>query len=167
MEGRFMKAKAIDILKKLYQRDNIVKYPNIPAHARYIPKYCDTTANGLTKCIIDFINLIGGQSERINNTGRQLDKRKTYSDTLGNIRTIGSVKWIKGTGTDGTADISATIKGRSVKVEVKIKADRQSIKQKEYQQAIEKAGGIYYIAKDFDTFYQWYNLKFKGNGKGY
>ena len=29
-----------------------------------------------------------------------------------------------------------------------------------YQQAIEKAGGIYYIAKDFDSFYEWYNKMF-------
>lgn len=132
------------------------KHPTVPGFALPRLKYCDKTANGLTKCIIDFIELTGGQAERINNTGRQIDNRKTYSDTLGNSRTIGSMKWIKGTGTNGTSDISATIQGKSVKVEVKIGADKQSDQQKAYQKKIESAGGIYLIAKSFESFYNFY-----------
>ena len=79
-------------------------------------------------------------------------------------RVIGSIEWIKGTGTNGSADISATIAGKSVKIEVKILKDRQSEAQKQYQADIEKAGGIYYIAKDFTSFVEWYNLKFRNNG---
>ena len=152
--------KAIDILKELYLTANKKKYPSIPDFARCTPKYTDKTANGLTKCIIDFINLSSGQAERINNTGRQIDNRKIVNDILGSTRTIGSVKWIKGTGTNGTSDISATIHGKSVKVEVKIGADKQSPAQKEYQKKIEDAGGIYFIAKNFNSFYEWYNLTF-------
>nr|MDQ3022693.1 hypothetical protein [Bacteroidota bacterium] len=74
----------------------------------------------------------------------------------GSTRTIGSTKWIKGTGTNGTADISATIKGRSVKVEVKIGTDKQSSFQKKYQLDIENAGGYYFIARNFQDFYDWY-----------
>lgn len=58
--------------------------------------------------------------------GRMVDDRKTYIDVIGRYKTIGSVKWVKGTSTAGTADISATIAGRSVKIEIKIGADRQS-----------------------------------------
>jgi len=122
--------------------------------------YTDKTANGLTKMIIDWINYNGGQAERINTTGR-LIKAKTYKDVMGIKKTIGQDKWIKGTGTLGSADISATIQGKSVKIEVKIGRDKLSEHQKQYQQAIEKAGGIYYIAKDFDSFYNWYNETFK------
>ena len=122
--------------------------------------YTDKTANGLTKMIIDWINYNGGQAERINTTGR-LIKAKTYKDVMGITKTIGQDKWIKGTGTLGSADISATIQGKSVKIEVKIGRDKQSDVQKQYQEAIEKAGGIYYIAKDFDSFYNWYNNNFK------
>jgi len=122
--------------------------------------YTDKTANGLTRMIIDWINYNGGQAERINTTGR-LIKAKTYKDVMGITKTIGQDKWIKGTGTLGSADISATIEGKSVKIEVKIGRDKQSDVQKQYQEAIEKAGGIYYIAKDFDTFYNWYNETFK------
>ena len=69
---------------------------------------------------------------------------------------VGSGQYIPGTGTNGTADISATIKGKSIKIEVKFGKDVQFEAQKEYQRSIEKAGGMYYIAKDFETFYQFY-----------
>ncbi len=71
--------------------------------------------------------------------------------------------WTKGTSTAGSADISATIKGRSVKIEVKIGKDRQSEAQKRYQEMIERAGGIYIIAKDFDSFVEWYENFIQNN----
>jgi hypothetical protein len=108
-------------------------------------KYTDKTANGLTKMIVDWIKYNGGQAERISTTGRYIVSQK---------------RWIKGSGTKGSADISATIKGRSVKIEVKIGKDKMSEDQHKYKEAIEKAGGIYYIAKDFDSFYEWYNKMF-------
>jgi hypothetical protein len=67
------------------------------------------------------------------------------------------MQYIKGTSTNGTADISATIKGRSVKIEVKIGKDRQSDAQKQYEQDVIKAGGLYFIARDFDSFIEWYD----------
>jgi hypothetical protein len=70
------------------------------------------------------------------------------------------MQWIPGAGTKGTADISATIQGRSVKVEVKIGNDRQSEYQKQYQESVERCGGIYFIACTFEQFYQWYNESF-------
>ena len=156
-----MEANGLKTLSALAFRKLRDKHPTVPVFALPKVKYSDKTANGLTKSIIDFINLNNGQAERINNMGRQLDERKSYSDTLGNSRTIGSVKWIKGTGTNGTSDISATIKGKSVKVEVKIGKDKQSNFQKEYQQEVERAGGLYFIAKDFKSFYEWYKLTFE------
>lgn len=120
-------------------------------------KYTDKTANGLTKAIVKWINLNGYQAERISTSGRWVDNSKVVTDVLGNRKKIGSGKYIKGSGTKGSADISATIKGRSIKIEVKIGKDRQSELQIEYQKAIERAGGIYFIAKDFDSFYQFYS----------
>ncbi|MCK9613010.1 MAG: hypothetical protein M0R16_08950 [Bacteroidales bacterium] len=152
--------KAINILKELYIIDSSRKYPSIPERLLSAPKYGDKTANGLTRCIIDFIRLSGGQAERINCTGRIIDSRKTSTDILGNQRTIGQLHYIKTAGQRGTADISATIQGRSVKIEVKIKNDRQSVAQKEYQQSIEASGGLYFIAKDFEQFITWYYFTF-------
>ncbi len=156
-----MEANGLKTLSTLAFNKLKEKYPTVPRCALPKVKYSDTTANGLTKCIIDFLNLTENQGERINNTGKKLDNRKTYTDVLGSSRTIGSTKWIPGTGTNGTADISATIQGKSVKIEVKIGTDKQSPAQKDYQKKIECAGGIYFVAKDFQSFYNWYNLTFE------
>lgn len=143
-------------LKLLALEHSRQKYPNLPEYARVIKKYEDKTANGLTKCVIDYLTFCGFQAERIASSGRYIDERKTYVNVLNQNVTIGSGKWIPGSTTKGTADISATIKGRSVKIEVKIGNDRQSEVQKEYQAAIEKAGGIYIIVKSFEDFLTWY-----------
>ena len=141
------------------------KYPNVPYLIKH--QYSDKTANDLTRAIIDFVRLRGGQAERINTMGRPIDRRKVYQDAVGLTRSIGSIEWVKGTGTNGSADISATIAGKSVKIEVKIGADRQSEAQKKYQADIERAGGLYVIAKDFTSFVEWYDQtcrKEVGNG---
>lgn len=153
---------AIKILEEKSIQITVAKYPNIPSYAVPKPKYTDKTSNGLTKCVIHWIEFNDFQAERINSTGRQIDNTKTVTDVIGRRRTIGSKKWIKGTGQTGTADISATILGRSVKIEIKCKAtgdNVQSTDQKKYQAKIEKSGGIYLLVRTFEQFYQWY-LKF-------
>lgn len=132
------------------------KYPSMPIEYLTTKTYNDNSANALTKSVIAWITLNGYQAERISNTGRVIDNRKTYKDVLGVRKVIGDIKYIKGQGTNGTADISATIKGRSVKIEIKYGKDRQSEAQKHYQDMIERAGGVYVIVKDFDSFVEWY-----------
>jgi len=143
-------------LQELYLKDFKEKYPNVPDHCIPMQKFNDTTANGLTKTIINFIQYIGGQAERISSMGRMIDNRKVSTDVLGRERIIGSLTYIKGTSTNGTADISSIINGKSVKIEIKIGKDRQSEAQKKYQQATEKAGGIYLITTNFDEFMEQY-----------
>ena len=151
-----MTLKGLSLLK---QTIDSVKYPNMPID--YIPlyKYTDKTANGLTRCIIDYLEFNGCQAERISTTGRMVDNTKTFTNVLGITKQIGSKKWIKGSGTKGSADISATINGKSVKIEVKIGKDRQSEHQKKYQESIEKSGGIYLIAKSFEHFIKQCNIR--------
>lgn len=150
-------------IKQLIELEHSIRCSKTKMPPEYVPKtkFEDRTANGLTKCIIAWVNLNGGQAERISNTGRYIDNSRIVTDVLGNRKKIGSGKYIPGTGTNGTADISATIRGRSVKIEVKIGADKQSDAQKEYQKTVEAAGGVYFIAKDFDEFLNWYNNAFK------
>ena len=62
--------------------------------------------------------------------------------------------------TKGSADISATIQGKSVKIEIKWGNDRQSPAQAKYQAEIVQAGGIYLIVHTFDQFYDWYKTLF-------
>lgn len=126
------------------------KYRNVPGHAIPKPKKAkDSTANELTRAIIEAITLCGGQAERIANTGRFLDQRQKVKNVLGHEKTIGSFKYIPGGGTNGTADISATFKGISIKIEVKIGKDKLSQAQKEYGHKVEQAGGVYIVARSF------------------
>lgn len=157
--------KPIEELKKQYNEYQRIKYPNVP----YL---CDNnafkrinTTNGLTACIVIFLKLQGWQSERISNTGRPIDNTKIVTDYLGGRRRIGTIDYIKGTGQKGTADISATIDGRSVKIEVKNQKtkDRMSDSQKEYQSSIDITGGVYFVAKSFDDFFLWYTANYKKN----
>jgi hypothetical protein len=151
-----MKKEYKTLLHELKLQRYAITHPNFPQD--YIPKtmYKDSTANGLTRAICDFINYQGYQAERINTMGTAREKKTTAGKVIG-------VTWTKGTSTAGSADISATIKGRSVKIEVKIGKDRQSEAQKRYQENIEKAGGTYYIAKDFDSFVEWYENFIQNN----
>jgi hypothetical protein len=104
----------------------------------------------LTKAITSFIQFNGYQAERINTMGVARENKRTDGKVIG-------VTWTKGTTTSGSADISATIRGRSVKIEVKVGKDRQSDAQKRYQESIERAGGVYLIARDFDSFVEWFD----------
>lgn len=160
----YVKPQAVKELEEMADIENAKRHPQF---AKYAPKakYRDDTANGCTRCIIDYIIYKGGQAERINTMGIPIDNRKQVTDITGRTRTIGSVQWRPSGSTVGSADISATINRRSVKIEVKIGKDRQSAAQRQYQAAVEAAGGIYYIAKDFTSFVQWYNQTFGEGGK--
>lgn len=150
------------ILRDMALEADIKKYPNMKPSWHPKLKVNQSTANGVTAAIIKFLQLKGQQAERISVTGRRVDQRKTYTDVLGHQRQIGQLKWIKPSMQVGTADISATINGRSVKIEVKVGRDKQRPAQKEYQAQVERAGGIYYIAVSFDEFYHWYMEMFEG-----
>lgn len=146
-------------IKQLTELEHEIRCSKTSMPPAYVPKtkFEDRTANGLTKCVTTWINLNGGQAERISNTGRYIDNSRIVTDVLGNRKKIGSGKYIPGSGTNGTADVSATIRGRSVKIEIKIGKDKQSDAQIQYQKSVETAGGVYWIVKDFDGFLDLYN----------
>ena len=144
-------------LKALELQSLKAKYPSMREENIPLTDWKDSSANGLTKCIISWINFNGGQAERISSQGQYREGKKIDVGT-GEIAYTKQLpgKWTPGQGTKGTADISATIRGRSVKIEVKYGKDIQSDAQKNYQEIIEKAGGIYIIARNFDDFVLWY-----------
>lgn len=157
IKTRYKKSDAVKELERIANEAARIKNPNTPVEWLAPRKFSDKTANGLTKCIIHFIRFKGYQAERINTTGRMIGKQHSFTDVVGRTRFVGEgAKWIPTTGTKGSADISATIRGRSVKIEVKI-LDRQSEYQKKYQRDIERAGGVYIIARTFEQFLNWFN----------
>jgi hypothetical protein len=153
-----MKRSNKDKLNALMMEQLKQKYPNMPE--AYIPKtdWTDNSANALTKCVIAWIQFNGGQAERISSQGqyREGAKIQVGSGIMAHTKQLPG-KWTPGQSTKGTADISATIRGRSVKIEIKYGKDRQSDVQKEYQAAIERAGGVYIIVRTFDEFVEWYD----------
>ena len=143
----YRKPQAVRELERMaldhFRRD----HPNFPEYAIPPQSYRDNTANGLTKCIVDYIRYNGGQAERINTTGMPEQRG-------------GQIVWRKSNATKGSADISATIAGLSVNIEVKIGHDHQSRAQRRHQATVERAGGLYFIAKDFTSFIEWYSKTF-------
>lgn len=138
------------ILKDLQLQYKMAKYPTMKPEMISLNHWNDNSANELTKSVIAFLQFNGCQAERINTMGVYRKKYCTDGVAIGG-------QWTKGTGTPGSADISATIKGRSVKIEVKYGKDRQSDVQKAYQKAIEEAGGTYIIVKTFADMLKFYD----------
>lgn len=153
--GRQFKSPALKELERMANAEARRLHPNVDPRYLAPRSYLDTSSARLTRAVIDFLRLSGCQAERINTTGRPIDRRRTYVDVCGNVRQIGGIEWIPTAGQRGSADISAVIDGRAVKIEIK-QNDLQSPAQKVYQENIEKAGGIYLIVRSFQSFYDWY-----------
>jgi hypothetical protein len=109
-------------------RDGFYTGPTLPKVA---------TANGLTQFICNFINWSGYRATRINTMGRMVGGR-----------------WIHSTTRKGSADISSTIKGRSVMWEIKVGRDRPRPEQLAEQQRERQAGGIYEFVSTPDGFFE-------------
>jgi hypothetical protein len=112
-----------------------------------IKPYKDNTANALTRSIEDFIKHIGGYANRISTTG-----------TMRKIN--GSMQWTKGNSNKGAADVRILFNGTSIDVEVKIGADQMSEAQVNEQKRIRNAGGMYFIAKSFPEFLDYWLTHF-------
>lgn len=142
-----MRSTHIKRLQELAFSEKQRQHPDIPIHVIPKPKYSDKNANELTKSIIDFIKLNGGYAVRINVQGQYRESKQPG---------ITGGKWTKSTTAKGTADIHAIHNGLHLSIEIKIAKDSQSPDQKKTQEQVEKAGGVYFIARDFDTFYTFF-----------
>lgn len=133
-------------LTRLKTEHILAKHPNFPPKGFPTTKpYTDKTANTLTRAIVDYIRLTGNYADRINNMGVYDARRGTYR---------------KGGTRRGIADIMATKKiqhgdrtvGLTVAIEVKIGKDRLSEHQLAVKAEVERGGGVYLVAKDWDQF---------------
>lgn len=122
-----------------------------------VKPYTDATSNGLTTCIIDYINFNGGYANRINTQGQA--RKEKIPLAFGNYRE--KITYTPSTTNRGTADVKAVVKGKSLDVEIKINADRLSKYQIKEQERITNAGGLYFVAKDFPSFLEYYKKNFE------
>ena len=155
IKSKYVKSEAVKILEQLVLEKQKEKYPSFPYPDQ--PKYSDSTTNGLTKCVVDFVKIKGIHAERVSNQGQYRNNSKTVTDCIGRKRKIGNGTWTKGQGINGTADIHSIINSKPVMIEIKFGKDFQSKAQKEYQKFIEKSGGIYLVVRTFQEFYDWFN----------
>jgi hypothetical protein len=147
--------------KRLYTKLKEVarsKHPNYPENLTLPGKvYRLNTANGLTQAVIAWIEAHGQRAIRVSSAGRYIDKSFEFTDTVGFRRRVNSGQWVPGTTKVGAADISCTIYGKSVEIEIKIGRDVQSPAQKKYQQIVENSGGIYLIVTCIDDLFKWWD----------
>ena len=113
--------------------------PNVVKDGFYTtpPTPVVTKSNGLTTFIINFLNWSGYRATRINTMGRQVNGR-----------------WIPSATRKGSADISATVKGKSIQIEIKVGSDRPRPEQLAEQQRERNAGGIYEFVSTPEGFFE-------------
>lgn len=150
---------AISQLKALFIEDKRKRFPNVPPFALVPPEYSDKKTNGLTKCVYDYVALMGYFIERTSNEGRIIDTRKTVTNCLGFTKTIGTIKRIRSSGTNGTSDLKAIVNSKFIAIEIKCAAthDRMRPDQLKYKEKVEKSGGCYITATDFSSFKTWFD----------
>ena len=130
---------ALQRLDNLSYQSKIEQFPNMPIKAIPRTKYCEDSANNLTKCVIDFLRLKGHYATRIQSQGQK----------RGNVMTYGTTQ-------RGTADLHICINSIHISCEIKYGKDRQSDAQKQVQKEVELSGGIYLLIRDFEQFYKFY-----------
>lgn len=143
---------ALEQLRALDYQQQRRRYPSAPEHAIPRRRFSDRTANGLTTCVIRWLQLHGHKAWRQGSEGRYRPGA-TITDVVGRQRTLKGT-WLPGQN-KGASDVACIINGRFVAIEVKMK-DKQSEAQRRYQEEVESSGGTYLIARTFEEFHNFY-----------
>lgn len=132
--------------KERYQKshENWFKqtYPEAYKSGYYLtPKFPNVnTANGITLMICNYVKWEGYRATRINVSGRQIKG-----------------KWIPSSTRKGTADISCTLRGKSLMLEIKVGKDKPRPEQLQEQERERKAGGHYEFCHSPEEFFLIYD----------
>ena len=131
------------------------QYPSAYNDGHYAPPKMPKikTANGLTKFITNFLLWKGHRATRVNVSGRMIDDIEV--GPTGNK--IGVKKWIPSSTRKGASDISATIFGKSVMLEIKCGSDKPRLEQIREQALERKAGGVYEFISTTEQFFILYD----------
>jgi hypothetical protein len=131
----YRKPESVKELENQYFDYECAKHPNFPYPVK--TKFRDDGANGLTKCVVKWLELHGYFAGRVNTT-------VTYSQKL--------KRYIHSGSRNGMADVTAIVNGRHVSIEVKIGRDTLRVAQMRVKDEVEKAGGTYIVARSFENF---------------
>ena len=114
------------------------------------------SAAQLEKAIVKYLKFLGHSASKVSTQGTWVKGKKgiRMASSLGKAESFDTGRYIPGGGRKGASDISSTVYGISVEIEVKFsKGDRLSKEQIAYSAEIQKAGGFFLVAKNFDEFY--------------
>lgn len=132
---------AVKQLQELDYQTKKAKYSNVPDYAISAGKFEDSSTNGLTECVIRWLQLNGHYCTRIQSQGQ-------WNTKLG--------RFTKSTVKRGIGDIMAIVKSQTLMIEIKTGSDRQSHFQKETENEVLESGGIYLIVRNFAAFLNFY-----------
>jgi hypothetical protein len=132
-----------------------IQYPSAYKDGYYLePKVPKVdAANGLTSFICNFLSWKGHRATRINVMGRLIDGVEKQPSGA----KIGVKKWLPSTTRKGSADISCTIFGKAVQIEIKVGRDKPRPDQLTEQIRERKAGGIYEFIGTPEQFFELYD----------
>lgn len=136
----FIPSTALKLLNDLADRRKREEHPDKPRLTKSY--YRDDTTNGLTECVMAWLELNDHAPARINTTG-------IYDEKMGRYRKSGA--------TVGVPDILASVEGRFVGLEIKFGADKLRPDQIAFAAKIRKSGGVFVEVRTFDGFMAWYN----------
>ncbi len=110
-------------------------------------------ANGLTRFVLNYLTWSGHRATRISSSGRVIDTPVRQPSGV----SLMTKKYIPAQTRRGAADISSTIKGRSVMWEIKVGRDKPSEYQLREQSLERAAGGEYFFTHSVDEFFEHYD----------
>jgi len=141
-KASYQKSEAVKELERMADAEARLKHPGNPALAPRV--FRDDKAGPLTICITTYLRLKGAFVSRLNNTGIYDYKLRRYRP---------------GTNRRGLPDVIAThpITGKSLMIEVKAGRDRMSESQEKIRDEQTASGGLYYLARDFTSFKEWFD----------
>ncbi len=136
----YRKPDSIKELERLADSEARQLHPTCPHLA---PRtFRDDSANSLTKAITTYLRLKGAFCSRVNNTGI-FDKRLN--------------RYRPGTSRKGLPDVICTYKAKSLMIEIKYKKDRMSESQEKIRNEQTSSGGLWFTARNFTDFKQWFD----------
>ncbi|WP_421827099.1 hypothetical protein [Larkinella sp.] len=127
------------------------KHPNMPKHGIPKPKTNFNSSNALTKAVLKTFEIHGLYAVRVQSQGQFDPQLKIFR---------------KGTTRPGVSDVHCLLggSGRHCSIEIKYGQDKMSPAQRQTAKQVQESGGIYYVAKDFESFWRWFNDQIKKGG---
>lgn len=117
------------------------------SYSMQVKPYSDRTNIGLTRCITDYLRYSGYHL-----VDRKSNRRQSF-------------KWRKSPSQSNPEEIEAVIHGRALRIQIRIGDEPVSGQQLREKLKAESTGGLFYVARDFQSFLHWFETVFSTTQK--